>query len=261
MRVSQIQALTNDLSLALAASPIRIEAPVPGRDFVGIEVPNVQISLVSLRGVMDSEEWAATKGTLIFGLGRDVSGQATVADLVRMPHMLIAGATGSGKSVRVNAIIASLLLTHTPDTLRFLMIDPKRVEFTVYNGIPHLIAPVVVDVERALPALQWATRRWNGAISSFPSSAPATSKATTKSWWRGENRVALYRHPDRRIGRPDVISTGGCRTVHLSHCPDGAATGIHLVLATQRPSVDVVTGLIKANFPGADRLLGHVTSG
>ena len=117
VRVSQIQALSNDLSLALAASPIRIEAPVPGRDFVGIEVPNVQISLVSLRGVMESEEWPATKGVLKFGLGRDVSGQAAVADLARMPHMLIAGATGSGKSVCVNAIITSLLLTHTPDTL------------------------------------------------------------------------------------------------------------------------------------------------
>ncbi|HEX9116986.1 MAG TPA: DNA translocase FtsK 4TM domain-containing protein, partial [Anaerolineae bacterium] len=158
VRVSQIQALSNDLALALAASPLRIEAPVPGKDVVGVEVPNVQVSMVSLRGVMESEEFRVSRGPLIFGLGRDVSGAAAIADLARMPHLLIAGATGSGKSVCVNAIITTLLLTHTPESLRFLMIDPKRVELTVYNGIPHLIAPVVVDVERAVPVLQWATK-------------------------------------------------------------------------------------------------------
>ena len=259
VRVSQIQALTNDLSLALAASPIRIEAPVPGRDFVGIEVPNVQISLVSLRGVMDSEEWAATKGTLIFGLGRDVSGQATVADLVRMPHMLIAGATGSGKSVCVNAIITSLLLTHTPDTLRFLMIDPKRVELTVYNGIPHLIAPVVVDVERALPVLQWATREMERRYKQFSKlSARNIESYNEKLAARGEPVlpyivILIDELADLMLSAPEDVEKSICRIAQMAR-----ATGIHLVLATQRPSVDVVTGLIKANFPA--RIAFSVTS-
>jgi S-DNA-T family DNA segregation ATPase FtsK/SpoIIIE len=259
VRVSQIQALANDLSLALAASPIRIEAPVPGRDFVGIEVPNTQISLVSLRGVMDSEEWAATKGTLIFGLGRDVSGQATVADLVRMPHLLIAGATGSGKSVCVNAIIASLLLTHTPDTLRFLMIDPKRVELTIYNGIPHLIAPVVVDVERALPVLQWATREMERRYKEFSKlSARNIESYNEKLAGRGEPVlphivILIDELADLMLSAPEDVERYICRIAQMAR-----ATGIHLVLATQRPSVDVVTGLIKANFPA--RIAFSVTS-
>jgi S-DNA-T family DNA segregation ATPase FtsK/SpoIIIE len=259
VRVSQIQALTNDLSLALAASPIRIEAPVPGRDFVGIEVPNMQISMVSLRGVMDSEEWAATKGTLIFGLGRDVSGQATVADMVRMPHLLIAGATGSGKSVCVNAIITSLLLTHTPDTLRFLMIDPKRVELTVYNGIPHLIAPVVVDVERALPVLQWATREMERRYKQFSKlSARNIESYNEKLVARGEPVlpyivILIDELADLMLSAPEDVEKSICRIAQMAR-----ATGIHLVLATQRPSVDVVTGLIKANFPA--RIAFSVTS-
>jgi S-DNA-T family DNA segregation ATPase FtsK/SpoIIIE len=259
VRVSQIQALANDLSLALAASPIRIEAPVPGRDFVGIEVPNVQISLVSLRGVMDSEEWAATKGALVFGLGRDVSGQATVADLVRMPHLLIAGATGSGKSVCVNAIIASLLLTHTPATLRILMIDPKRVELTVYNGIPHLIAPVVVDVERALPVLQWATREMERRYKEFSKlSARNIESYNEKLVARGEPVlpyivILIDELADLMLSAPEDVERSICRIAQMAR-----ATGIHLVLATQRPSVDVVTGLIKANFPA--RIAFSVTS-
>jgi S-DNA-T family DNA segregation ATPase FtsK/SpoIIIE len=259
VRVSQIQALSNDLSLALAASPIRIEAPVPGRDFVGIEVPNVQISLVSLRGVMDSEEWGATKGDLIFGLGRDVSGQATVADLVRMPHLLIAGATGSGKSVCVNAIITSLLLTHTPATLRFLMIDPKRVELTVYNGIPHLIAPVVVDVERALPVLQWATREMERRYKEFSRlSARNIDSFNEKLVARGEPVlpyivILIDELADLMLSAAEDVERYICRIAQMAR-----ATGIHLVLATQRPSVDVVTGLIKANFPA--RIAFSVTS-
>ena len=259
VRVSQIQALANDLSLALAASPIRIEAPVPGRDFVGVEVPNVQISLVSLRGVMESEEWAATKGALVFGLGRDVSGQAAVADLARMPHLLIAGATGSGKSVCVNAIITTLLLTHTPDTLRFLMIDPKRVELTVYNGIPHLIAPVVVDVERAVPVLQWATREMERRYKLFSKVGARNIEAyNEKLAGRGEPVlpyivIVIDELADLMLSAPEDVERYICRIAQMAR-----ATGIHLVLATQRPSVDVVTGLIKANFPA--RIAFAVTS-
>jgi DNA segregation ATPase FtsK/SpoIIIE, S-DNA-T family len=259
VRVSQIQALANDLSLALAASPLRIEAPVPGRDVVGIEVPNVQISLVSLRGVMESEEFRASHGSLLFGLGRDVSGQAAVADLARMPHMLIAGATGSGKSVCVNAIITTLLLTHTPDTLRFLMVDPKRVELTVYNGIPHLIAPVVVDVERAVPVLQWATKEMERRYKLFAKvGARNIETYNEKQAERGEQTlpfivILIDELADLMLSAPEEVERYICRLAQMAR-----ATGMHLVIATQRPSVDVVTGLIKANFPA--RIAFAVTS-
>lgn len=259
VRVSQIQALANDLSLALAASPLRIEAPVPGRDIVGVEVPNVQISMVSLRGVMESEEYAAHRGALTFGLGRDVSGQAVVADLARMPHLLIAGATGSGKSVCVNAIITALLLSHTPDTLRFLMVDPKRVELTVYNGIPHLIAPVVVDVERAVPVLQWATREMERRYKLLAKAAARNIEAyNDKLAARGEPVlpyivILIDELADLMLSAPEEVERYICRIAQMAR-----AVGIHLVIATQRPSVDVVTGLIKANFPA--RIAFAVTS-
>ncbi len=259
VRVSQIQALANDLSLALAASPLRIEAPVPGRDVVGVEVPNVQISMVSLRGVMESEEFAANHGVLTFGLGRDVSGQAVVADLARMPHLLIAGATGSGKSVCVNAIITALLLTHTPDTLRFLMLDPKRVELTVYNGIPHLIAPVVVDVERAVPVLQWATREMERRYKLLAKAGSRNIEVyNDKLATRGEPVlpyivILIDELADLMLSAPEEVERYICRIAQMAR-----AVGIHLVIATQRPSVDVVTGLIKANFPA--RIAFAVTS-
>jgi S-DNA-T family DNA segregation ATPase FtsK/SpoIIIE len=259
VRVSQIQALTNDLSLALAAAPIRIEAPVPGRDIVGVEVPNVQISLVALRGVMESEEWQANKDPLTFGLGRDVSGQPVVAGLTRMPHLLVAGATGSGKSVCVNSIITAMLLSHTPETLRFLMIDPKRVELTVYNGIPHLIAPVVVEVERAVPVLQWATREMERRYKLFAKlSARNVESYNEKLAARGEQIlpyivILIDELADLMLSAPDDVERYVCRIAQMAR-----ATGIHLVIATQRPSVDVVTGLIKANFPA--RIAFAVTS-
>jgi S-DNA-T family DNA segregation ATPase FtsK/SpoIIIE len=259
VRVSQIQALSNDLSLALAASPIRIEAPVPGRDIVGVEVPNVQISLVALRGVLESEEFRATKGPLVIGLGRDVSGQAAVADLARMPHLLIAGATGSGKSVCVNAIITALLLTHTPESLRFLMIDPKRVELTIYNGIPHLIAPVVVEVERAVPVLQWATGEMERRYKVFAKAGARNLESyNEKLAARGEQTlpyivILIDELADLMLSAPDDVERYVCRVAQMAR-----ATGIHLVIATQRPSVDVVTGLIKANFPA--RIAFAVTS-
>jgi S-DNA-T family DNA segregation ATPase FtsK/SpoIIIE len=259
VRVSQIQALSNDLSLALAAAPIRIEAPVPGRDIVGVEVPNVQISLVALRGVMESEEWQANKDPLTIGLGRDVSGQPVVAGLTRMPHLLVAGATGSGKSVCVNSIITALLLSHTPETLRFLMIDPKRVELTVYNGIPHLIAPVVVEVDRAIPVLQWCTREMERRYKLFAKiSARNIESYNEKLAARGEQIlpyivIFIDELADLMLSAPDDVERYVCRIAQMAR-----ATGIHLVIATQRPSVDVVTGLIKANFPA--RIAFAVTS-
>ncbi len=259
VRVSQIQALSNDLSLALAASPIRIEAPVPGRDVVGVEVPNVQLSLVALRGVMESEEFLGSKGALTISLGRDVSGQSAVADLARMPHLLIAGATGSGKSVCVNAIITALLLTHTPESLRFLMIDPKRVELTGYNGIPHLIAPVVVEVERAVLVLQWATREMERRYKLFAKAAARNIEAYNEKLTERGDQILPYivilidELADLMLSSPEDVERYVCRIAQMAR-----ATGIHLVIATQRPSVNVVTGLIKANFPA--RIAFAVTS-
>ena len=158
MRVGKITSLADDLTLALAASRIRIQAPVPGKGFVGIEVPNDEIAVVSLRDVLESKAFTRLKSPLRFALGQDVAGNAVAADLAGMPHLLVAGATGSGKSVFVNAMITGFLLNNTPATLRMIMVDPKRVELTGYNGVPHLMAPVVTEVQRVVGVLQWVTR-------------------------------------------------------------------------------------------------------
>ncbi len=278
VKVSRIQALVNDLALALSASPIRIEAPVPGRPIVGIEVPNAQMAMVSLRSILESEEFQRMSGPLRIALGRDVSGQPVVADLSTMPHLLIAGATGSGKSVCINAIIATLLCTHTPDTLRFLMIDPKMVELTGYNGIPHLIAPVVTEIERVVSTLQWATREMERRYKLFSKAGARHIEAYNQTLRAHGEPVLPYivividELADLMMAAPEEIEQTICRLAQMAR-----ATGIHLIIATQRPSVDVVTGLIKANFPariafavvsqvdsrvildapGAERLLGR----
>lgn len=250
VRVSKILALANDLALALAAAPIRIEAPVPGRAVVGIEVPNGTQSLVGLRGVLESEQFAKAKGVLRIALGRDVSGQAVVADLAAMPHLLIAGATGSGKSACLNAIIASLLFFNQPEQVKLLLVDPKRVELTNYNGIPHLIAPVVVDIDKVIIALRWVTREMERRYASFAS----LGVRDIASYNRLAAAQGLEKLPmivviidelaDMMLSAPDDVEQTLCRIAQMAR-----ATGIHLVVATQRPSVDVVTGLIKANFP------------
>ncbi len=259
VRVSKIQVLANDLALALAAVPIRIEAPVPGRSVVGIEVPNAVKSLVGLRGVLRSDAFRKMSARLRIALGRDVSGGAVVADLSAMPHLLVAGATGSGKSVCLNAVIASLLFYSTPDQLRLLLIDPKRVELTRYNGIPHLLWPVVVDVEKVIPTLRWVTREMDRRYTRF-----AMVGARSLG---GYNRIARSKDlepmplivividelADIMFMAPDEAERSLCRIAQMSR-----ATGIHLVIATQRPSTDVVTGLIKANFPA--RISFAVTS-
>jgi len=278
IKVSKISSLANDLALALAASPIRIEAPVPGRPMVGIEVPNSEPSLVALRGVMESETFRQLDSKLKIALGQDVSGQAVVADLATMPHLLIAGATGSGKSVCINSIVACLLCNNTPDTLRLLMVDPKMVELTNYNGIPHLIRPVVVELEEVVKVLNWTTKEMDRRYHLF---AEAGSRNVEN---HNEYLVARGKAPlpyivvvidelaDLMMVSPDQVERSICRIAQMAR-----ATGIHLIIATQRPSVDVVTGLIKANFParvsfavtsqvdsrvvldmvGAERLLGR----
>ncbi len=259
VRVSRIVNLTNDLALALAAAPIRIEAPIPGRPFVGIEVPNSTKSLVSLRGIIESEGFLNTRGPLRFALGRDVAGQPVAADLVSMPHLLIAGATGSGKSVCINSIIACLLATHTPETLRLLMVDPKMVELINYNGIPHLLAPVVVELERVVGILAWATREMDRRYKTFSKlgvrnlvgyNELATSKGQPIMPYVV---IIIDELADLMMTSPDEIERTITRIAQMAR-----ATGIHLVIATQRPSTDVVTGLIKANFPA--RVAFAVTS-
>jgi S-DNA-T family DNA segregation ATPase FtsK/SpoIIIE len=278
MKVSKIANLANDLALALAASPIRIEAPVPGRSIVGIEVPNSDIALVALRTVLESDRFRKIKGPLPIALGQDVAGNPVATDLASMPHLLIAGATGSGKSVCVNAIISSLLCTRTPDEVQFIMIDPKMVELTTYNGIPHLRAPVVIELERVVGVLNWATEEMDKRYKMFNQARARNVDAYNQALIaRGERPlpyivVVIDELADLMMVSPDEVERAICRIAQMAR-----ATGIHLVIATQRPSVDVVTGLIKANFParisfavtsqvdsrviidttGADKLLGR----
>jgi S-DNA-T family DNA segregation ATPase FtsK/SpoIIIE len=259
VRVSRIVNLANDLALALSASPIRIEAPIPGRPYVGIEVPNTTKSLVSLRSILESDAFRQHPGALRIALGRDVSGQAVVADLAAMPHLLIAGATGSGKSVCINAIIATFLLTHTPETLRLIMVDPKRVELISYNGIPHLLAPVVVDLGRVIGVLNWAIKEMDQRYKTFSQlgvrNLVAYNELMTSKGQRPMPYIVIIvdELADVMMTSPDEVERAITRLAQMAR-----ATGIHLIIATQRPSVDVVTGLIKANFPA--RIAFAVTS-
>ncbi len=279
VRVGKIARLADDLALALAATRIRIEAPVPGKGFVGIEVPNDMVSNVALRDGIENESFQRLDGRpLRFALGQDVSGNAVAADLAAMPHLLIAGTTGSGKSVCVNAIIACLLINNTPDDLRMLMVDPKRVELTGYDGIPHLLAPVVTEMERVVGALQWATREMDQRYHRFAEIGARNILEYNRRMEEGGQRklpylvVVIDELADLMILAPDETERTITRMAQLAR-----ATGIHMVISTQRPSVDVVTGLIKANFPariafatasgtdsrvildqpGAERLLGR----
>jgi DNA segregation ATPase FtsK/SpoIIIE, S-DNA-T family len=257
--VNRIAALQHDLELALAAAPIRIETPVPGRAIVGIEVPNEQVSIVSLRGVLESDAFKKKKSPLRIALGRDVSGAAVVADLETMPHLLIAGATGSGKSVCINAIVACLLTNNSWIDLRVIMIDPKRVELTPFNGIPHLLRPVVVNMEEVVRTLRWVTREMDSRFSLFAKHGVRNIDAYNEK----ANKSKLGTMPylvvfvdelaDLMLVAAEETEKLLTRLAQLAR-----ATGIHLVLATQRPSVDVVTGLIKANFPA--RISFAVTS-
>ncbi len=260
VKVSRILALQHDLELALAAAPIRIQAPVPGKSIVGIEVPNPDIAMVSLRGVMESASFQSIKSKLRVALGQDVGGDAICADLAKMPHLLVAGATGSGKSVCINTIIAGLLCTATPAEVQFIMIDPKRVELINFNGIPHLREPVVVEMERAVEALQGAVTEMDRRFQVFAQQGARNIEIYTHMI---ENQPDAERLPylvvivdelaDLMMIAAEEVERAITRLAQMAR-----ATGIHLILATQRPSVDVVTGLIKANFPS--RISFAVTS-
>ncbi len=249
VKVSAIAQLDKDLQLALGARSIRIEAPVPGKGYVGIEVPNDTPMTVSLRDLMESARYKRISSPLALAFGEAVDGTPVAADLTGMPHLLIAGTTGSGKSVMVNAIICSLLLRNTPDKVRFIMVDPKRVELTSYNGIPHLVAPVVVDVERIIGVLKWVTREMDDRYKKFSVAGARNIDDYNR------NRapeidlmpfivVIIDELADLMMLAPEEAERYITRIAAMAR-----ATGIHLVIATQRPSADVVTGLIKANFP------------
>ncbi|MGH2457438.1 MAG: DNA translocase FtsK 4TM domain-containing protein [Chloroflexota bacterium] len=253
IKVSEITSLTNDLALALAAPSIRIEAPVPGRQVVGLEVPNGQATLVSLRQIVESTAFQklCAKTRLAVALGEDVSGQPVAADLAKMPHLLIAGATGSGKSVCVNAIISCLLLQATPDEVRLILVDPKRVELTTYNDVPHLLRPVVVDVDKVVGVLKWAVHEMEERYKQFEARGVRNIEGFNKLTGGKSGLeplpfivIVIDELADLMMLAPDETERLLCRLAQLAR-----ATGIHLIVATQRPSVDVITGLIKANFP------------
>ena len=250
VRVDRITSLANDLALALAAPSIRIEAPVPGAPVVGVEVPNTVFGSVALRGAIESIPFQRIKARskLTIALGKGAGGEAVAADLTKMPHLLIAGATGSGKTVCLNSIVCCLLMHNSPDDIRFIMIDPKRVELVTFNGVPQLLAPVVVDTDKAIRALRWLNQEMDNRYRQFAKSGARNIEGYNKDRAGGEALPYLVllidELADLMMTASDEVEHTLCRLAQLSR-----ATGVHLVVATQRPSVDVVTGLIKANFP------------
>jgi len=249
IKVSRIEGLSDDLAMALAARSIRIEAPIPGKSAVGIEIPNKEFNVVALRRILDEVDFAASGSRLTFALGRDVAGNAQAVDLARMPHLLIAGATGSGKSVMVNALITSLLCNATPDDVRLILMDLKRVELAGYNGLPHLMVPVITEPERAKSALKWAVNEMEARYRRFAGATARNIKGFNETRVDPADRlphivVVVDELADLMMREGKNIEDPIVRLAQKAR-----ATGIHMVLATQRPSVNVVTGLIKANFP------------
>ncbi|MBU2566785.1 DNA translocase FtsK [Patescibacteria group bacterium] len=246
IKLNKITALHNDLALALAAHPIRIEAPIPGKSLVGVEVPNQSVAIVGMREILETKEWKDRKSPISFTLGRDVSGKPWLGDISKMPHLLVAGATGSGKSVCLNAIIMSLLYSNGPDDLKLILVDPKRVEFPIYNGVPHLITPVITDVDKTVNSLKWAVREMNrrfDLLSKIQARDILTYNQKTKE--KLPYLVMIVDElADLMVNSKQEVESQVVRLAQMSR-----AVGIHLVLATQRPSVDVITGLIKANIP------------
>lgn len=275
VKLNKITTLEQDLALAVAAHPIRVEAPIPGKSLVGIEIPNKSAALVRLKEIISDDKFKATRSNLTFALGRDTAGAPIIADLARMPHLLIAGATGSGKSVGINTILLSFLYRNSPSQLKLILVDPKRVELTPYNGIPHLLAPVIVDPEKTISALKWTVAEMERRYRLFAE--------------EGKRNIIEYNNAKKEQAMPYivvvldeladlmVVAAKDVEALIVRLAQMARATGIHLILATQRPSVDVITGLIKANVParvayavasqvdsrtiidqsGADKLLGN----
>ena len=251
VRVSKIANLADDIALNLAAETIRIEAPIPGKQAVGIEVPNKEKEVVHFREVLDSPEFRENKSKLTIGLGKDVAGKVQLADIAKMPHVLIAGSTGSGKSVCINTIITSIIYNSKPSEVKFVMVDPKVVELSVYNGIPHLLIPVVTDPRKAAGALAWAVQEMDDRYNKFASKGVRDLKGYNKAIEK-ENElgklpqivIIIDELADLMMVAKNDVEDAICRLAQKAR-----AAGMHLVIATQRPSVDVITGLIKANIP------------
>lgn len=246
VKLNQITARANDLALSLAAHPIRIEAPIPGKAAVGIEIPNKVGALVTLREILESDQFKNKKSNLTVALGRDVAGIPYVADIKNMPHLLIAGATGAGKSVCINSMIISLLYQNSPQDLRLILVDPKRVEFTHYNDIPHLLAPVVLDVDKTISALKWTVAEMDRRFRLFQETHRRNIEAYNADPPNGRLPyivLVIDELADLMAQAANEVEAAIVRLAQMAR-----ATGIHLVVATQRPSVDVITGLIKANI-------------
>lgn len=249
VKLSRITALSPDMSLALAAHPIRIEAPIPGKSLVGIEVPNKKVAIVSLRNMFEHEDYKKSKSVFPLALGRDVSGTPIFGPLEKMPHLLIAGATGTGKSVAINAVLLSMLYKHSPDTLKMILVDPKRVELSLYNEIPHLITPVITDNKKVVGALKWAVGEMDRRYEQL--SKTGSRDIFSYNAHMNENGEAIMPYIILVVDEmADLMSSYGrdieAAIVRLAQM--SRAVGIHLILSTQRPSVEVITGLIKANI-------------
>lgn len=257
VKLSKITSLKNDLALALAAAAIRIEAPIPGKSLVGIEVPNQHRASVFMRELLESKEYIDMSSKLKLPLGRDVAGRAIAVDLGKMPHLLIAGATGAGKSVGMNSFLVSLLYNNSPKELRLIMIDPKQVELAPYNGLPHLLTPVITDPEKAATALRWAVaemnRRYRVCAEAGERNIEDYNKSRPKEARMSKIVIVIDELADLMMQAQKEVEASICRIAQMAR-----AVGMHLIVATQRPSVDVITGLIKANIPA--RIAFTVTS-
>lgn len=258
VKLSKITSLKNDIALALAAPAVRIEAPIPGKSLVGIEIPSSNRSTVHMREMMETSEYTKEKSGLKIALGRDVSGRSIVADLAKMPHLLIAGATGAGKSVGLNSFLISFLYNNSPKDLKFIMIDPKQVELSTYNGLPHLLTPVITDPEKAATALRWAVAEMNRRYKVCAEAGHrniADYNADRKTAEKMPKIVIVIDElADLMMQAQKEVEASICRIAQMAR-----AVGMHLIVATQRPSVDVITGLIKANIPA--RIAFTVASG
>lgn len=249
VKVSRIVSLSDDIALNLAAPGVRIEAPIPGKAAIGIEVPNKDIAPVLLREVLETDSFFNHPSKVAFALGKDIAGKNIIADIAKMPHLLIAGATGSGKSVCLNSLIVSILYKATPDEVRLIMIDPKVVELSTYNGIPHLLIPVVTDPRKAAGALNWAVQEMGSRYKMFAEKGVRDFERYNEQVQEGDHKlpqivVIIDELADLMMVAPGDVEDAICRLAQMAR-----AAGIHLVIATQRPSVDVITGVIKANIP------------
>ena len=263
VKVSKIVSLADDIKLNLAAADIRIEAPIPGKAAIGIEVPNKEAGSVYFRELVESKEFKESQSAISFGVGKDIAGKTIIADIAKMPHMLIAGATGSGKSVCINTIIMSILYKAKPEDVRLIMVDPKVVELSVYNGIPHLLIPVVTDPKKAAGALAWSVQEMDNRYNLFAQKGVRDIKGynhkvdedNSGEYERMSQIVVIVDElADLMMVAQSEVEDAICRLAQLAR-----AAGIHLVIATQRPSVNVITGLIKANVPS--RIAFSVSSG